>query len=263
MGRAVSAGAGERGNVAEACPAVGRARATVCEHWKHRPEFAAAWEEAQETAWDRMEAELYRCAVEGVDEPVFFGGECIGHRRVYSDSLLLAGVKAHRPEYRDKSAVEISGPAGAPIRTQAEVTAQLEPYESAVAMLVDSLIALRQLEAAPLLVLAAPTGLEIIDFQAEPQPSKTEPPSGRPCPRGDKPGRIPTAPFVMGLESLPPRKVDVNHCGKRGAERRERGLLFRPAKTLVLDRGTPTSPADPSRAGTMNADDVAASAPPD
>ena len=100
-------------------------------------------------AWDRMEAELYRRAVEGVDEPVFFGGDCIGTIKRYSDQLLLAGVKAHRPEYRDKQSVELSGPQGAPIRTQAEIAAQLQPYESAVALLVDSLMELHCLQHTP------------------------------------------------------------------------------------------------------------------
>ncbi len=170
-----------RGNVAEACRAAGRSRATVYEHRERWPDFAAAWKECQETAWDRMEAELYRRGVEGYDQPVFFGGEQVGTRKEYDSALLLAGLKAHRPEYRDRVDLTHAAPDGGPVRTAAEVTVQLAPYQEAVRMMVEGIFAERALDRPAQAALPAPTGPEVIDVTPEAS-------AGRPCPRCDGPG---------------------------------------------------------------------------
>jgi hypothetical protein len=67
--------------------------------------FREAWEEAEEIAADRLEEEARRRAIEGVEEPVVSGGQLVLDAagrpitvRRYSDPLLLALMKAHRPE---------------------------------------------------------------------------------------------------------------------------------------------------------------------
>jgi hypothetical protein len=72
--------------------------------------FAAAWEEAEETATDRLEEEARRHAVEGVPEPPISGGRLVrdddGQPIVvqrYSDNLILALIKARRPPQRERS----------------------------------------------------------------------------------------------------------------------------------------------------------------
>lgn len=86
-------------------------------------DFKAAWEEAEQEAIDRLEQEARRRAEEGCLEPVYQGGLLVGHKQVYSDTLMVLLLKAHRPDkYRERQSIEHSGPGGAPVRVQAEVT---------------------------------------------------------------------------------------------------------------------------------------------
>ena len=78
-------------------------RRTAYRWLKTDPEFAAAWEEALEQATERLEEEVRRRAVDGVDEPVFHQGEICGCRRKYSDNLLMFLLKKRKPEYRDNA----------------------------------------------------------------------------------------------------------------------------------------------------------------
>lgn len=83
-------------------------RATI-NAWREKDaDFAAAYAEAQENAADLLEAEARRRAVDGVDEPKFHNGVVCGHVTRYSDTLLLALLKATRPE-KFKERVEHSG----------------------------------------------------------------------------------------------------------------------------------------------------------
>ncbi|QII84185.1 terminase [Bordetella hinzii] len=83
-------------------------RATI-NAWREKDaDFAAAFNEAMEHAADLLEAEARRRAVDGVDEPHFYKDEVVGHVRKYSDTLLLALLKATRPE-KFKERVEHSG----------------------------------------------------------------------------------------------------------------------------------------------------------
>ena len=74
---------------------------------KEDPVFAAAWDEAEEKAADVLEAEARRRAVLGVPKPLGKvvrddDGQPIAIRR-YSDTLLLALLRAHRPPRRERS----------------------------------------------------------------------------------------------------------------------------------------------------------------
>ena len=56
------------------------------------------------------EDELFRRAVEGVEQPVYQLGKLVGHVREYSDKLLELYLKSHAPEkYMDRQSVEHSG----------------------------------------------------------------------------------------------------------------------------------------------------------
>ncbi|WP_130472941.1 terminase [Candidatus Magnetaquicoccus inordinatus] len=63
-------------------------------------DFAEQWTEAIETFADSLESEAFRRGVQGVDQPVYQGGQLVGHVRRYSDSLLLAMLRARIPAYR-------------------------------------------------------------------------------------------------------------------------------------------------------------------
>lgn len=67
--------------------------------------FAALWTDALQMAGDLLEEEADRRGRDGYDVPVFYEGETCGTKRKYADGLLLARLKAIRPEqYRQRMA---------------------------------------------------------------------------------------------------------------------------------------------------------------
>lgn len=86
-----------------ACAAAGYVRSCVYVWRKQDADFAARWALALEIAGDLLEEEADRRGRDGYDEPVFYQGEERGQKRKYSDALLLARLKAIRPDqYREK-----------------------------------------------------------------------------------------------------------------------------------------------------------------
>lgn len=86
------------------------------------PDYAADYADAHEEAVDRIEAELHRRAVRGIDEPVYGrkpgskpGVEVVGHIRRYSDSLLGLLIKAKRRSFRDSAKVKVGVAAAASV----------------------------------------------------------------------------------------------------------------------------------------------------
>ncbi len=90
-------------NVSEAATAAGIGRTTAYEARQRDKPFSDRWDAAIEEACDALEREAWRRAVEGVEEAVFQQGVEVGRVRKYSDSLMIALLKAHRPEkYRER-----------------------------------------------------------------------------------------------------------------------------------------------------------------
>jgi hypothetical protein len=104
----------EAGIVTVAVEFAGTSRTRVYELHKRDTAFAEAWEEAEEQAADALEAEAWRRAVAGVPEPLVSAGRVMRDDdgqplaiRRYSDTLLLALLKARRPErFKDRAVVE-------------------------------------------------------------------------------------------------------------------------------------------------------------
>jgi hypothetical protein len=84
--------------VCEACQAAGISRAACYEARGRDPEFGAAWNEAEEDAVDRVEAILLNRILHGTEREVFYQGKQCGVIHEFNDSLLLAYLRAHRPE---------------------------------------------------------------------------------------------------------------------------------------------------------------------
>lgn len=105
----------QRGNVSAAAAAGGMSRYWYYDQRAADETFAAAWDEALETAIDAMELEARRRAVEGVEKPIIgrVGKDqdgIITYVTEYSDSLMALLLKAHRPEkYRERTDVQHSG----------------------------------------------------------------------------------------------------------------------------------------------------------
>lgn len=102
------------GNVTASAMAIGFGRSQMYDRRKADAAFAALWDEAEAMACDALEAEARRRSIAGVLEPVFHKGMKCGTIRRYSDTLLIAQLKAHRPEkYRER--YEHTGKDGAPL----------------------------------------------------------------------------------------------------------------------------------------------------
>lgn len=100
-------------NVSAACKLAGYARTSVYEWRRDDPEFAKRWKEAEKTATDNLEAEMYRRAVFGVhrSEPIMWQGEIVARREIdeYSDTLAIFLAKARDPEkYRERVEITVN-----------------------------------------------------------------------------------------------------------------------------------------------------------
>jgi hypothetical protein len=104
----------ETGIVSIAVEIAGTSRTRVYELRKRDAAFAKAWEDAEEKAADALEAEAWRRAVAGVQKPLVSAGKVVRDDdgqplaiRRYSDTLMLALLKARRPErFKDRAVVE-------------------------------------------------------------------------------------------------------------------------------------------------------------
>ena len=103
-------------DVTASARAAGYSRRSVYE-WKEKDEaWHGSWEEAWRMGVDALEEEALRRGVGGVLEPVWHKGEIVGHRRKYSDNLLMFMLKGRRPNtFRDNASIEHSAQSGAPL----------------------------------------------------------------------------------------------------------------------------------------------------
>ena len=92
----------ETGTIRAAAEAAGIDRTTHY-RWLDDPEYAELFYQAQQEAVESLEAEARRRAVTGWQEPIFYQGQVVGHRRRYSDTLLIFLLKGAMPDkYVDK-----------------------------------------------------------------------------------------------------------------------------------------------------------------
>lgn len=103
------------GNLTEVCDELRVNRIAVLKQRREDSEFAKRYSLAMEDAVEGWEAEVARRAFQGVLEPVFQQGECVGHIRKYSDRLAEMMVRGGKPaQYsaRTVGTVELSGTVG-------------------------------------------------------------------------------------------------------------------------------------------------------
>ena len=106
----------EVGTVLHAVDIVGISRQTHYEWLRMDAEFAQEFADACEDRADMLEREAFRRAHDGTLRPVFQGGQHVGDILEFSDTLMLAMLKAHRPE-KFKERQEITGPRGGPLQS--------------------------------------------------------------------------------------------------------------------------------------------------
>lgn len=103
------------GVITFAASAAGIDRVSVWRRREADPDFAAQCELAIEMAADKLEQEARRRALEGVEEPVYQGGQLIGTKTVYSDQLLALLLKGRRKKvFADRT--ELTGANGGPVK---------------------------------------------------------------------------------------------------------------------------------------------------
>lgn len=84
-------------SVAQACAHADVAWTTVYSWRRKEPRFRKAWDtalrEGSAAMAARLDSEVMQRAVVGIDEPVLYQGEVVGHRKRYSDRLLMFGIR--------------------------------------------------------------------------------------------------------------------------------------------------------------------------
>ncbi len=85
-------------NVSRAAREAGLATSTVYAQRGRSAGFAAEWDAAVTEALDALEEELVLRVRQGVEKPVFYGGQQVGSVRHYSDALAMFILKARRPD---------------------------------------------------------------------------------------------------------------------------------------------------------------------
>lgn len=88
----------DTGIVTAAAEKVKVSRSSAYQLRKSDPVFRQGWDDAVQAALDVLEAELRRRAVEGVEQPVYFGGKECGRIRTYNDTLGMFLLRAGRGE---------------------------------------------------------------------------------------------------------------------------------------------------------------------
>lgn len=95
------------GTISKAAKKVGISRQTHYDWLKNDKKgfYRRAFELADKMAADLLEEEAFRRAVEGDLQVVFYKGEEVGRRRVYSDQLLSLLLKGKKPQYRENTEI--------------------------------------------------------------------------------------------------------------------------------------------------------------
>lgn len=89
----------QTGKVADSARAVGFTSTAFLNKLRRDDEdFADAWADAISAAGDVLEQEAVRRAHDGIVEEIYYKGEVVGHRLLYSDQLLMFLLRGIRPE---------------------------------------------------------------------------------------------------------------------------------------------------------------------
>ncbi len=95
------------GNVTIAAEFAGASRASLY-NWRTQSDvFRAQWDEALLEAADRLGNIAWQRAVKGVEMPVFYQGEQIGSRQIFSDRLLVYLLSYARQNKKQADSVKM------------------------------------------------------------------------------------------------------------------------------------------------------------
>jgi hypothetical protein len=89
------------GRMSAAAAAMGCSTQALYKLHSNNEDFAELIAEAKATYAARVQAEVVRRGMTGVDKPVFYKGVIAGYERQYSDTLLVLEARRAHPEYRE------------------------------------------------------------------------------------------------------------------------------------------------------------------
>ena len=95
--------------VTKSAKKAGVARQTLYAWREADEEFAKAWDVALEQGYELLEDVAIERAKNGVLKPVYQGGVKVGTIREYSDTLMVRLLQAHRPAFRERTDINLSG----------------------------------------------------------------------------------------------------------------------------------------------------------
>ncbi len=98
------------GNISLAADSAKIERGSHYRWMREDEDYPELFQLAKEQATGNMEDEAQRRAQIGCDEPVFYQGKVCGHKKVYSDTLMIFLLKGLHPEkYRERVDNRLSG----------------------------------------------------------------------------------------------------------------------------------------------------------
>ena len=117
------------GNITDSANQASIPRRTLYNWRKDSPAFKAEWDQAKELGNDALEDEARRRGHDGVEEPVYQGGEEVGRIRKYSDTLLIFLLKGNLPaKFRDRVAIGGDPENQTPINFISRESVTSDPY---------------------------------------------------------------------------------------------------------------------------------------
>ena len=129
---------GEGLSVTQAAGRAGMSRRGVYHAREANAEFARAWDDAWEQGTDTLEAEAWRRARDGTERPIMYRGEQVASVREFSDTLMLALLRARRPEAYSENATVRQEHTDRPSDEKLAAARQVEPdTEAAILRLID------------------------------------------------------------------------------------------------------------------------------
>lgn len=100
-------------NAMEAARQVGRSARSFYSIAKREPEFNERYQDALEIVKGKIEQEIFRRGIDGVEKPIMYQGKPVGMLREYSDRMLEMMAYAYIPEkYTKVVKQEITGKDG-------------------------------------------------------------------------------------------------------------------------------------------------------
>lgn len=98
----------ESGNITAAAEMAGMDRRSHYDWMKNDSTYPDRFDEAHQVYVDSMEAEARRRAVEGIEVPIYYMGRKVGHKKIFSDTLLIFLLKGELPDkYKDRAEQEM------------------------------------------------------------------------------------------------------------------------------------------------------------